>query len=192
MPYDERQLGQTLGSGTQWSAHPTREAFCSCLIGIFGMVVYGENAMATLGNRVNLAAARSGKVLLLERIAQKGLLPSQSGLAVLPYRFLNMMSRSRSYVALRLPAMTNGQPNAELVRSAPANIGPSADAKLRGTAVTLAAAARSSGETTDITKEVRVGTSICESALRISSRVKVHCRSGAKGARARHRLAGDG
>ena len=63
--------------------------------------------------------------------------------------------------------MTNGQPNAELVRSAPANIGLSAEAKLRGTAVTLAAAGRSSGATTDITKEVRVGTSICESALRI-------------------------
>ena len=53
---------------------------------------------------------------------------------------------------------------------APASAGLAAAARLRGTDVTLAAAARSSGATTAMTYEVRVGTSIWESALRTSSR----------------------
>jgi hypothetical protein len=69
--------------------------------------------------------------------------------------------------------MTNGQPKPEPVSNAPASIGLRADARLRGTAVTLAAAARSSGGAIDITKDVRVGTSICDNALRTNSRVRV-------------------
>ena len=49
------------------------------------------------------------------------------------------------------PAMINGQPNVEWVRSTPARSGVAAEARLRGTLVTLAAAARSSGGTTAIT-----------------------------------------
>jgi hypothetical protein len=54
----------------------------------------------------------------------------------------------------------------------------------------LAAAARSPGVTTDITYEVRVGTSICESALRVSRRASAIQRLGAKGTRSRHMFAG--
>src|SRR5215468_8956996 len=56
--------------------------------------------------------------------------------------------------------------------------GLAAEARLRGTDVMLAAAGRSSGGTIAITYELRVGTSICESALRT------------KGIAIRHRLDG--
>lgn len=49
------------------------------------------------------------------------------------------------------PAMISGQPKFERSSIQPAAIGGSAEAKLRGTLVTLAAAARSAGVTTDIT-----------------------------------------
>src|SRR5213080_2096992 len=55
---------------------------------------------------------------------------------------------------------------------------------LRGTDVTLAAAARSSGATTAITYELRVGTSIWDSALRASSSPIATGRSGANGTNA--------
>src|ERR1700741_5393610 len=77
--------------------------------------------------------------------------------------------------------MTSGQPNAETLMMKPASKGLSADAKLRGTAVKLAAAGRSCGVTTDITYDVRVGTSICDKALRASSKPIAVERFGAKG-----------
>jgi hypothetical protein len=51
----------------------------------------------------------------------------------------------------------------------PAADGFTAAARLRGTAVKLASAVRSAGATTTVTYEVRVGTSICRSAVRIRS-----------------------
>ena len=47
--------------------------------------------------------------------------------------------------------MISGQPKVEWSSIHPAAIGGSADARLRGTLVTLAAAARSAGVTTDMT-----------------------------------------
>ena len=52
---------------------------------------------------------------------------------------------------------------------APLSVGLIAEARLRGTAVKLAAAARSTGVTTVMTKALRVGTSICESSARTNS-----------------------
>src|SRR5262249_55155370 len=63
-------------------------------------------------------------------------------------------------------------------------------ARLRGTAVTLAAAGRSAGVTTAITYEVRVGTSICESAARGTSVASASPRFGIKGARRSQMLEG--
>ena len=45
----------------------------------------------------------------------------------------------------RVPPMTSGQPNAVRSSIAPASAGVSAEAMLRGTLVTLAAAARTTG-----------------------------------------------
>ena len=59
--------------------------------------------------------------------------------------------------------------------------GLTAEARLRGTDVMPAAAARSAGETTAITYELRVGTSICDSALRRRSNATTHPRSDANG-----------
>ena len=81
--------------------------------------------------------------------------------------------------------MSNGQPKVERVSRYPARIGLTAVARLRGTAVMLAAAGRSSGVTTAITYEVRVGTSICDSALRASSKPIAVARFGANGTRIR-------
>src|SRR5688500_9356368 len=65
-----------------------------------------------------------------------------------------------------------------------------AEARLRGTAVTLAAAGRSASVTTAITYEERVGTSICESAARTRRRPSAHCTDGANAAAIRQRLDG--
>src|SRR5262245_63132009 len=73
---------------------------------------------------------------------------------------------------------------------APVSEGLAADARLRGTAVKLAAAGRSAGVTTDITKALRAGTSICERALRTSSSASTGASDGAKAAAIRHRLDG--
>ena len=54
----------------------------------------------------------------------------------------------------------------------------------------LAAAARSEGLTTAITYELRVGTSICESALRTSRSAMTQDKLGRKGIRIRSTLAG--
>jgi len=56
--------------------------------------------------------------------------------------------------------MISGQPNVDSLSIHPAAIGGSADARLRGTLVMLAAAGRSSGVTTAMTYEPRAGTSI--------------------------------
>src|SRR5580704_15252253 len=56
----------------------------------------------------------------------------------------------------------SGQPKDDRFSIAPAGSGANADARLRGTFVTVAAAARSSGGTTAITYDCRAGTSICE------------------------------
>src|SRR5258708_2862050 len=89
-----------------------------------------------------------------------------------------------------MPQTTRGNPVKEVVRRAPAKAGLRDDARLRGTAVTLAAAGLSGGVTTAITYEVRVGTSICESAERTSKRPSTTRRLVEKAARIRHRLEG--
>src|SRR5262245_20953906 len=73
---------------------------------------------------------------------------------------------------------------------APANAGLSEDARLRGTAVTLAAAVRSGGVTTAMTYDVRVGTSICESAALTSSNASATIKSGENAAAIRKTLDG--
>src|SRR5215475_12122492 len=82
----------------------------------------------------------------------------------------------------RPPQMTSGKPENAVENSAPASAGLRDDARLRGTAVTLAAAGRSSGVTTAITYDVRVGTSICESAERTSSSASTAARLGTNAA----------
>ena len=62
--------------------------------------------------------------------------------------------------------MISGHPKLVCASIQPARSGGSALARLRGTLVTLAAAARSSGSTTAITYDVRAGTSICDSSAR--------------------------
>src|SRR5436309_15912885 len=86
--------------------------------------------------------------------------------------------------------MTSGTPVTVVESSAPAIVGLIADVRRRGPAVTLAAAGRSSGVTTAITYDVRVGTSICDSAARISSSVSTIVRFGATAATMRQRLDG--
>src|SRR6188472_1160974 len=86
--------------------------------------------------------------------------------------------------------MTSGHPNVVRANIQPARIGGTAEARLRGTAVTLAAAGRSAGVTTAITYEVRVGTSICDSAERSSNSPSVRYRLGENAARIRNTLEG--
>src|SRR5260370_1641137 len=81
-----------------------------------------------------------------------------------------------------MPQTTRGNPVKEVVRRAPAKAGLSDDARLRGTAVTLAAAGLSGGGTTAITYDVRVGTSICDSAERASKRPSTTVRPAEKAA----------
>src|SRR5947209_3140622 len=68
--------------------------------------------------------------------------------------------------------------------------GLAAEARLRGTAVMLAAAGRSTGVTIDITYELRVGTSICDSALRMNSSTITGLSAGMNGIRIRQMLDG--
>src|SRR5215470_2757468 len=82
-----------------------------------------------------------------------------------------------------MPPITSGQPKLERVKRYPEIIEPAAHAKVFGTAVMLAAAGRSAGVTTAITYDARVGTSICDSALRASSRPIAVVKSGANGMR---------
>lgn len=68
--------------------------------------------------------------------------------------------------------------------------GPAAEAKLRGTAVKLAAAALSGRVTTDMTKALRAGASIDDSSERTMSSPKASPTEGAKAAAIKQRLAG--
>src|SRR6266852_4326731 len=77
--------------------------------------------------------------------------------------------------------MISGQPKEDNPSRNPDNKGLAAVARLRGTVVTLAAAARSAGGTTAMTYELRVGTSICERALRASSSTIANGRFGMNG-----------
>src|ERR671923_1245313 len=91
---------------------------------------------------------------------------------------------------LRTPQMTSGQFSSPSEKKAPASAGLSAAARLRGTAVTLAAAARSGGVTTAITYEDRGGTSICDRAARPNRHASASWSDGANAARIRNTLAG--
>src|SRR5215510_837727 len=86
--------------------------------------------------------------------------------------------------------MMSGNPRNEVASRAPDMAGLTEDARLRGTAVTLAAAARSAGVTTAMTYDVRVGTSICDSAERTSSSANTAVRFGVKAAMIRQTLEG--
>src|SRR5690349_4561884 len=88
------------------------------------------------------------------------------------------------------PAITSGHPKEDMLSRYPARNGPAADARLRGTVVMLAAAARSSGGTIAITYELRVGTSICERGLLASSKATAQLNEGMKGIRIKSRFAG--
>ena len=88
------------------------------------------------------------------------------------------------------PQATSGRAIQPAANSAPLSVGLSAAARLRGTAVKLAAALRSAGVTTAITKAVRVGTSICDKALRTNSSASATGRLGASAARTSQILAG--
>src|SRR5512134_2524225 len=77
-----------------------------------------------------------------------------------------------------------------MASSSPPSVGPRAEARLRDTAVTLAAAGRSAGVTTAITYDDRVGTSICDNRLRTSSNPTARPRSSTNGTIIRQTLAG--
>src|SRR5215472_5462448 len=89
-----------------------------------------------------------------------------------------------------MPQATSGAARAPAAKSAPVIEGLMADARLRGTAVKLAAAGRSEGVTTDITKAPRAGTSICESKLRMQSSASTQYRFEVSAAPIRQRLDG--
>ena len=93
-------------------------------------------------------------------------------------------------MAFSVPPMIRGHPKLLRLSIHPAAIGGSAPARLRGTFVTLAAAGRSSGETTAITYDVRAGTSICESADRPSRHATASGAFGMNAVRMRRPFAG--
>src|SRR3954454_17423776 len=86
--------------------------------------------------------------------------------------------------------MISGQPNVDIPSRYPDSKGLAALARLRGTDVTLAAAARSAGGTTAITYELRVGTSICDNALRTNRSAIAYPSAGMNGIRIRQTLEG--
>src|SRR5262245_51005684 len=65
--------------------------------------------------------------------------------------WLNMASSARSYALLNRPASSSGQAKPDSMTSPPEISGPMPEARLRGTEVRLAAAARSRGVTTAMT-----------------------------------------
>src|SRR5258707_4036578 len=77
--------------------------------------------------------------------------------------------------------MRSGEAKALTLISQAARTGLIAEARLRGTGVMLAAAARSGGVTTAITYELRVGTSICDNAARTRRSARTMPRCGTKG-----------
>src|ERR1700692_1738416 len=86
--------------------------------------------------------------------------------------------------------MTSGQPNGDSDSRYTAIVGLTAEARLRGTAVTPAALPRTAMWTTSMTYEVRVGTTICDSRLRTSRRTIASHSVGTKGTARRQRLDG--
>ena len=64
------------------------------------------------------------------------------------------------------PTKTRGQPKLLVASNQPDSVGARAEARLRGAVIKLAAAGRSAGVTTAMTKEARVGTSIWDSSAR--------------------------
>src|SRR6185503_573506 len=96
----------------------------------------------------------------------------------------------RSYAILSPPQISSGQICRPAVNSMPAMAGLAAAARLRGTAVALAAAGRSASLTTAIAYEERAGTSICPSMARTIRSATVSPSVGANAARIRHTLAG--
>src|SRR6516162_6797860 len=102
----------------------------------------------------------------------------------------NPNSSARSYTVFKVPLITNGSPEKPVPSKAPLSAGPTDKARLRGAAVIPAATGRSAGVTTAITYEVRVGTSICESAARMSRNASTTGRLGTNAAIIRHRFDG--
>ena len=90
-----------------------------------------------------------------------------------------------SYRAFSEPAQINGHPKDEASSIMPQGIGARAVARLRGTLVTLAAAARSSGGTIAITYDCLAGTSICDRDNRKSRNTIVSVAFGMSAARMR-------
>src|ERR1700720_4317549 len=88
------------------------------------------------------------------------------------------------------PPISRGQPKPDSVNRYPEMIDPVAQAKVLGNEVTLAAAGRSSGLTTAMTYDARVGTSICDSALPAINNPTAVIRSGANGMSIRNTLDG--
>src|SRR4051812_48445431 len=89
-----------------------------------------------------------------------------------------------------IPAQRSGQPKLDRVSIAPARSGERAAARLRGTLVTLAAAARSSGGTMAITYDWRAGTSIEDTHMRRRTQPTASGAVGMKAARIRSALEG--
>src|SRR5262249_46500529 len=83
-----------------------------------------------------------------------------------------------------------GHPNVVWSSIQPASTGGNAAARLRGTLVTLAAAARSSGGTTAITYDCRAGTSMLETHMRKSRHATAAVAFGITPVRAKRKLAG--
>src|SRR5919204_3426933 len=73
---------------------------------------------------------------------------------------------SPSYTIFSTPAMKNGAENAPTLNATPAMAGEIALVVVRATLVMPAVAVRSSGSTTAIVYDCRVGTSICETLMR--------------------------
>src|ERR1700722_17675859 len=88
------------------------------------------------------------------------------------------------------PPIRSGRPKPASDCKHPEMIEPVAQAKVLGTDVTLAAPGRSSGLTTAMTYDARVGTSICDNALRAISKPTAIVRFGANGISIRNTLDG--
>src|SRR6267378_7396540 len=102
----------------------------------------------------------------------------------------NAANSARSYAIFNTPQATSGATIAPAANIAPVIDGLMAAARLRGTAVKLAAAGRSAGVTTDITNAPRAGTSICDSRLLASRQPSATSRLVASAAPMRKRLDG--
>src|SRR5262249_25671566 len=118
-------------------------------------------------------------------LRRHGAPPSSGG-----FTWRNATSKATSYTIFSTPHTISGRPRKGVESSAPDRAGLTDDARLRGTAVMLAAAVRSAGVTTAITKEVRVGTSIFERAARRSRSASTTDRLDEKAATRRQMLEG--